>query len=125
MQNKWTQAEIAVLRKMAAAGKPAKQIGRKLGRSDRAVRNKAHKLGVRLSNHGDRPADARSTAAVRCPFFDSFRRGSEVRCEGIGAAARLVLLFGSEAQWKAQVQSFCDRKWEDCPVAQMLAAKYE
>lgn len=123
--NKWSQEDVAALRKLAAAGRSARQIGKKLSRTDRAILNKAHKLGIRLKDHSDRPADARSTAAVRCPFFDSFRRGGEIRCEGIGAAARIVLLFESEADWKQTVRTHCDRAWEDCPVAKMLGEKYK
>lgn len=124
-QKPWSREEIETLRALVRAGKTAKQISQTLERTDRAVQNKAFKLGLQLTRFQKRRVDVRSPANVRCPFFISLRRGREIQCEGVGQAARVALLFESEANWKQTVRKHCDRAWESCPVAKMLNEKYK
>ena len=43
---KWTTNEIAVLRQMVAAGKPYREVGAVIGRTETAIQCKATQLGI-------------------------------------------------------------------------------
>ena len=45
----WSRSDLGDLRSLAKAKTPAKQIGRKLKRSEGAVRQKAYAVGISLS----------------------------------------------------------------------------
>jgi len=45
----WSRGDLGDLRSLAKAKTPAKQIGRKLKRSEGAVRQKAYAVGISLS----------------------------------------------------------------------------
>ena len=45
----WSRSDLGDLRSLAKAKTPAKQIGRKLKRSEGAVRRKAYAVGISLS----------------------------------------------------------------------------
>lgn len=60
---RWTQAEIQFLRQMAGSAAPA-DIGKALGRSERAVINKAHVLGISLAYAINRTSNVRLAMMV-------------------------------------------------------------
>lgn len=55
--NRWTDSDIAILRKMYAAGKPLRDIVASLDReaTEYAIWTKAHDLGIRRPSRGKRP----------------------------------------------------------------------
>jgi hypothetical protein len=56
--NRWSSADIRLLRDMAQQGVPLRVIARSLGRSESALRNKAAMHGISLQRKGAAVTDA-------------------------------------------------------------------
>ena len=61
----WTEAQIADLRRLWAAGHSTSQIGTILGVSKNAVIGKAHRLNLPAQAHHRRPVDPRVDIGFR------------------------------------------------------------
>lgn len=62
---------------------------------------------------------------AQCPFY---RKEDSMRlfCEGVEEGSNLAQFFGSQERKTDFKQRFCCCKnWEQCPIAMMLAKKYE
>ena len=117
----WTEAEIAALRALIDEGHRLPEIAAALGRSPKAVKVKAGKLGWSLLQ-----ASPFDDANVKCPFFGALKPGGRIRCEGVlkGSGAT-VSLFSETDAWEAQVKRYCHKDWKHCPIAQVLQRKYD
>jgi hypothetical protein len=58
----WTDADVGALRKLARANTPAGVISLKIGRTETAVRSKAHREGISLRPINRSPYSRRATA---------------------------------------------------------------
>jgi len=56
---RWTPPEVRQLGELAAGNTPTRVIGLKLGRTENAVRSKAHEQGVSLQPPNQSPYDRR------------------------------------------------------------------
>lgn len=106
---------------MIAHGQKLPQIATALQRSEKAVKVKAQKMGWSLLQ-----ASPFDDANVRCPFFASLRPPGRIACEGVlrGSGAT-VSLFSQPEDWEKQVRRFCQKSYDDCPIAQILQRKYD
>lgn len=90
----WTDAQDAKLKRLAAAGKTGPEIGKAMGRSARAVYERARRLrnrGVEIEvNTGQQQAKKESEAPIKVtthvPFFSEAMARARKRAEGMVAA---------------------------------------
>lgn len=65
-------------------------------------------------------------ADVKCPYFDRFYRGKSIKCEGLGESGGYIICgYAAQGDWVNHVNLYCNSDWDVCPVAKMLADKYE
>lgn len=97
-----------------------------LKRTEKSVEYRINHLKLKIIDTGKTQARLFDLADVRCPFFDRFYRGKSIKCEGLGrTGGYLINGFGSEKEWVEHVNLFCNKDWEECPIARMLNEKYE
>lgn len=117
----WSEQELKQMQTMIQNGKRLPEIAVTLGRSEKAVRIKSFKLGWSL-----RQASPLDDANVRCPFFSSLRQDGRIACEGVlRGAGCTISLFSDVEDWEKQVKTFCQKEYDNCPIAQVLQKKYE
>lgn len=61
---------------------------------------------------------------AKCPFFLSSGR-KNVLCEGITSECTINLLFESEETRNLHREIFCDARYKNCEIYNLLKAKYE
>jgi hypothetical protein len=59
-----------------------------------------------------------------CPFYKGEDKNA-IYCEGIVEESTVKNAFGSVAAAEACKRRLCCGKWETCPLAKALSAKYE
>lgn len=70
-------------------------------------------------------AGRRASKNVFCPFYSEEDRQT-IYCEGLEVGTAIHLAFSTPPQLKAFKKRFCERTcYDKCPIAQMLAKKYE
>jgi len=62
---------------------------------------------------------------VRCPFYHRDNGKYQIVCEGVTDGATLSMQFPSKAEFRVQMRTFCQGRYENCEVYRMLAKKYE
>lgn len=63
-------------------------------------------------------------ALIKCPFYKSMTKVS-ISCEGITDDCITKLLFTSAKKMELHREIFCDSKYKNCEIYQMLEKKYE
>ncbi len=61
---------------------------------------------------------------AKCPFFISSGRMS-VLCEGITSCSNISVKFVSEKERNLHRQIFCDERYKNCEIFEILNKKYE
>lgn len=61
---------------------------------------------------------------IICPFYKAMAEKS-ITCEGITDECILKLIFTSPAVRDVHRKVFCEAKYKNCEVCEMLEAKYE
>lgn len=121
----WTSEEVGRLRAMLLQGLQPEQIAPQLNRTAKAVRNKISKLGWGMLLQKETPPAAKDEANVKCPFFCSFLEDKRIRCEGVCMARRTILVFDTPQQWREHIEKYCDKDFQNCPIAEVLSDQYE
>ena len=61
---------------------------------------------------------------AKCPFFISSGRKS-VLCEGMNECSNISIKFVSEKERNLHRQIFCDERYKNCEIFEILNKKYE
>ena len=61
---------------------------------------------------------------VQCPFFHSCGKKS-ISCEGITDDCTIYLMFTSKQKRDQHREIFCNAKYENCELCQVINSKYE
>lgn len=62
--------------------------------------------------------------SAKCPFYQG-DTPSVIYCEGLLPCSTVHLAFGDRGDMRQYREIRCCRDWRHCPVAEMLAKKYE
>lgn len=118
-QRKWTENELEVLKKGISRGKKIKELALELGRSERAVRVKLSKLGLRREDF--RLADYNA----KCPFFRALFPEGGICCEGVGKASAVICVFSDLSHRREHFFEYCGGNFKNCPLAKIIYEKYQ
>lgn len=118
-ERKWTKAELEQLKKDISGGKSIKVISHELGRSERAVRVKLSKLGLRREDF------VLADCNAKCPFFQTLFPEGGVCCEGFGEAAAVVCIFEDNIHRRNHFFNYCASDYKSCPLAKIIFDKYK
>lgn len=118
-QRKWTKNELELLKKGISRGKKIKELALELGRSERAVRVKLSKLGLRREDF--KLADYNA----KCPFFLALFPEGGICCEGFGKASAVICVFSDLSHRREHFFEYCGGNYKNCPLAKIIFEKYQ
>lgn len=116
---KWTKAELERLKRGISRGKKIKELAQEFDRSERAVRVKLSKLGLRREDF------VLSDCNAKCPFFQTLFPEGGICCEGFGKASAVVCIFNDLVQRRNHFFTYCAEDYEHCPLAKIIFEKYK
>lgn len=116
---KWTKAELEGLKRGISCGKKIKELAQEFDRSERAVRVKLSKLGLRREDF------VLADYNAKCPFFQTLFPEGGICCEGFGKASAVVCIFNDLVQRRNHFFTYCAEDYEHCPLAKIIFEKYK
>lgn len=116
---KWTAEEIKQLKLGVSRGKRTKELATELDRSERAVRVKLSKLGLRREDF------VLADYNAKCPFFQALFPEGGICCEGFGEAAAVICAFADLIHRRNHFFTYCAADYKNCPLAKIIFEKYD
>lgn len=124
-QRYWSSDEDKAIVDMLKNGVGIREIGNRLQRSEKAVRNRCGRLHIDVcATRQKYNVKSFAEADVKCPFFYAFSKGKSVKCEGITKGSYVLLGFIDEERWMEHVRSCCNDGYRSCKLYGMLDGAY-
>lgn len=120
-QRFWSDMEDKAVVDLLGKGMGLREIASQLNRSEKAVRNRCSRLHIDVcATKQKNKAESFSAVDVRCPFFGSFSKGKNVRCEGINEEGYILLGFGNDKQWMEHIRRYCNNGYSGCSLYKVI-----
>ena len=116
---KWTKAELEQLKIGISRGKKIKELAAEFDRSERAVRVKLSKLGLRREDF------ILADYNAKCPFFQTLFPEGGICCEGFGEASAVICVFADHVHRRNHFFTYCATDYENCPLAKIIFEKHK
>ena len=124
-QRFWSEREDKAVLDLLGKGMGLREIGIKLDRSEKAVRNRCNRLHIDVCQMKRKNSvKSFSDADVKCPFFSGFNKGKSVRCEGISDKTYITLGFGNDEKWMEHVRCYCNNGYSSCGLYKLIDGSY-